>query len=672
MGKLDELFKATPIKKVDQGHEVNHSWSSAYANDKSRSGVLESELQLVEELMENSSVPQRILNTVSINLSTSDISRQRPVPTRADKVRALWDYWKFLDIINFHGGSIAFAQCHRELIGWKLRPDANFRQLVLEARGMLKSTLLSVGYTLWRIYQNPNIRMFVGCESLKLSKAFMREIESYLTDEWNQEHVWNSRPHIDGPLIPIMDSLGKSRRELVRDISSEFGDEFSTDPKKVSTAKKVWRAEAIQVVRTRNLKEPTVTAGSVGQTSTGFHYDEVIFDDVHTFDNCSSESKIDKVYSWIYDIESVLDDPYVDIELLKCFRSIAGSTFNQLKRWAISGGRVTTIGTRYDDLDYYGHIIENKDALNYETHIRNIYVNGQDPSDGYRWPEKWNEDVENEKRAQFERKHGSTGLARFYSQYHNKIVNLEDAVLDWEQIQWLNPASFKLEEDNFVSIFNLDGTLKARFKPRLVVDPTSTSSSTSDFCAIVVGGVYENALYVLDFWMKRERVEIWLDKMYDFVNKWNLHEAVIEMVGGFKIVEFAIRKLWQGQPDKYRPIAIKDYSPPTNTGDGKNARIETILSPLVSNSLLYLPLYCSRDRDLKKQFIFFGKATTKDDGVDVLAILKETAFTFYHPAKGKGKAKQGPRVHPVHGGVVYGDFQQNSPSYAAIEARLNA
>ena len=952
-----------------------------FGGDKTRSAVLESENQLMTELLNGLEIPERTKSLLSLNVSTSAIANNRPAPSRVEKIQALFDFWKFLELINFHGGPLAFSDCHRELVAWKFRPNASFRSLVLMPRGHLKaqplstpvfttkgwktigtlevgddvytrygtttithlhpisemdlwevefsdgrktrcndehlwevycpsnwrqnskvvplktirenylakrydkrydreywesryyvepaavksdnrflliqpyefglwlgdghsispritsadpevfdycasnwskcksgkylysatkqgfqeklrtlgvfknkhipqcylnagyrqrvellcglmdsdgtcstntsitthypvirdgivqlvrslggittvsyvesvdayyievktnfnpfnlkrkaskwrqkkelrlyikairpvpraearcitvsdpsgiyltdssyipthnSTLLSVAYSLWRIYQNPNIRLFVGCESLKLSKAFIREVEAYLVDDWCKKHIWNDRPHFSGQLIPNMDSLGKQRRSaLVRDISSEFGDEFSTGDK-ANTKKKVWRAEAIQVVRTRNLKEPTLTAGSVGQTSTGFHFDEVVFDDVHTFDNCSSETKIEKVYSWIFDIESVLDDPYVDMELLKVFHELSPIHFNSLRRWAISGGRMSVIGTRYDDMDFYGHVIENAEDLHFEVYQRNIYVNGLNDDDGYLWPEKWNADVEKYKRAQFERAFGATGLARFYSQYYNRIEDLEDAVLDWQKVVFLQPNQIRLDDDGFVSIFNYDHTVMGRFKPRLIIDPTSTASKKSDFCAMVVGGKIDSKLIAVDFWMKRVKPEVWLEKMYELINKWNLYEAVIEMVGGFKILETTIRNMWVNNPDKYRPIAVKSYNPPTNMGDGKIQRIETVLSPIVSNGLLYLPLHASRSEELSKQFRFFGRDTTKDDGVDVLAILEEKALKTRDKQSRKKQKQKRIGVHPVHGGVIYHDFQHGDSFY---------
>lgn len=634
----------------------------AESNDRQRARTVTQEKGIVEQLLEGLEVSESVRSLLSYNFSTSSAASERKIPTVAEKVKALYDFWTFVDIINFHGGSMAFSECHREMVAFKVSA-LSFRQLILEARGHLKSTLLCVGYVLWRIYQNPNIRIFVGTESLKLSKAFIREIEQYLVDDFNKEHVWNARPHFDGPLIPEMDSLGKQRRQLVRDISAEFGEEYVTSAN-ASTSKKVWRAEAIQVVRPRVMKEPTLVAGSVGQTSTGFHYDEVVMDDVHTYDNSSNETKIQKIFSWIFDIESVLDPPYVDIDLVMALNRACKSHFDLVRRWAISGGRMSVIGTRYDDLDYYGHIIDNKEKLGFDVHLRNIYVNGVDESEGYRWPEKWNKAVEEATKANFIVKHGTTGLSRYYSQYHNKIVNLEDAVLDWEKIQYINSQYVKLEEDGWVTIFNPDATVKAQIKPQLVIDPTTTATKKSDFCAIAVGGVCENKLYVVDFWMKRERPEVWLKVMFELVEKWNLHQVTIEMVGGFKILEFTIQNMWLND-NTLRPISIKSYNP-THSDEGKMQRIETTLSPLVHNEMLYLPLHCSRNDELRKQFIFFGKETAKDDGPDVLSIMRETALMHKRPKQNKDKKPYLTVVNSMYGGVEYEEsVRPRTPEYDA-------
>lgn len=626
--------------------------------DEARAEDLKKTQELVNDLLDGMKIDEFTQKMLTVNTSTM-VAREfeRPEPTKTEKIQALWDYWKFIELLDFHGGPLAFGECHFETTRWSFREDAKFRQLIMEARGHLKSTLFSVGRNLWRIYQNPNIRCFVGTESLKLSKAFVKELEEHLTNDWNQQYIWNARPHFDGPLIPTMDSLGKQRR-LVRDVSSEFGENVSTSGDK--SKKKLWRAEALQVIRTRNLKEPTLTAGSVGQVSTGFHFDDVTFDDVVSFDNTRNPAAIDKVFSWIYDVESLLDPPYIDVELLLSFHSCAPNHIDKLRKWAVSGGRQYVIGTRYSDEDYYGHILDNTENLHYDVHVKNIYANGVNNSDGYRWPEKWNEELEAATKAKFERKHGTTGLARYYSQYHNKIVMFEDSVLNWDNVQWFHTNNIKLCEDGWVEVFGPDHKVKAEFKPILCMDPAATSSMTSDYTAIAVGGVHKSTLYVCDFWMGKKPVKTWIDKMYEMLDKWNLFEAHVEMVAGFKVLRTTLSNMPLIDSEKYRVISIKEYTPP-NTDISKKQRIETMLAPVIDNGMFYLPFHLSSNAELRKQFQFFGSA--KDDGPDVLAILKEKSYARMHRgATDLNSYKRERQVNEDYGGI---DYEENM--YGGIE-----
>lgn len=646
MGILDDYINKNKL----QDSSLSTDEPTKYSVDNKRAAVLAEESRLVQELMNLDSLDENVKEMLSVNLSTSAVSKERPIPSYRDKVEALWNYWKFLDLINFHGGPAAFSECHREVTGWKFRPEAKLRQLVLEPRGHLKSTLMCVGYTLWRIYQNPNIRIFVGTEGLKLSKAFIREVEDYLVNDFNVEHIWNNRPHFKGPLIPAMDSLGKQRR-LVKDVADEFGEKMPGG----SDRKKVWRAEALQVIRPRAMKEPTITAGSVGQQNTGFHFDEVIFDDVHNYENTSTEAKIDKVYSFIFDIESVLDPPYMDIEMATAFKSVLDTQFNKAARWCISGGRQTVLGTRWDEQDYYGYILENKDALGFEAWQRSLYKNGIDKEDGYLWPEKWNETLEEQTRAQLEKRHGAAGLRRYYTQYHNKIVSPEDSVFEWDKIKYLHPDSYKLCEDGWVEVYSHAHELIAEFKPSLILDPTSTGNTTSDFCAMAVGGkVQDGTIYVCDWWMKRETPRVWLDKMWELLDKWNLFVVYVEMVGGFKVLEYTITQQFLNDRSK-RPISIKPW--PSNTGANaiaKEQRIETTLAPLVYNEMVHLPLHCSRDQELRKQFMFFGKGTTKDDGLDVLTAMYEITIAQVRKQRHQPKSPTfRNNVVSMFGGIEY-------------------
>ena len=92
----------------------------------------------------------------------------KEAPSYDDKVEAIFQFWKFLDVIEFKGGVSNFDPVfHRELADFLIAAQethhaADRRRLILVARGHLKSTLCTVAYVLWRIYRNPNTRICVA------------------------------------------------------------------------------------------------------------------------------------------------------------------------------------------------------------------------------------------------------------------------------------------------------------------------------------------------------------------------------------------------------------------------------------------------------------------------------------------------------------------------------
>jgi len=520
-------------------------------------------------------------------------------PSFEKRKKALTDFWEFVDLIGFHGGKGQFSKCHKDLMSWALDGERASRRLVLMPRGHYKSTLLAVGRTLWRIYQNPNIRIFVGSADFGLSKSIIREIKTYLEDEELQEKVWNNRPHKEGRLVPLMDKLGKQRRN-VQDTEA-------------SDKKVVWRADAIQVVRDDILKEPTVVAGSVGATATGFHYDEIIFDDIVTFDNIDTEPKRDKLFRWVHDMESVLDTRQFDEELYQRYEDIAHSNFlkGKFKENCYLGDTVIVVGTRYDPEDYYQHIIDNQDALGFEVYERNIYVNGSDNTDGYIFPEKFNENLENRLRA-------SMSERRFASQYLNRIITPGTQVLSWESIKFIHPGSIICNQPNTASIRGFGEEKEVRL--RAVVDPSATSQVYSDFTCIVVGGLdNENNFFVVDMYLGKDPFSVWLERMYELLDKWNLSAVTVESVGFQKQIIWSIKDQFKNK----RPITVREWTPEAR--EDKHSRIEATLQPLVENGKFYMSQHLSRIKGLSDQFNLFGRPSVKDDAPDACSILKRVS-----------------------------------------------
>jgi predicted phage terminase large subunit-like protein len=539
---------------------------------------------------------------MSRNITRVSSRAKRTPPTAAQKTKALYDFWEFIDVINFQGGRKAFGECHHELIKWVMGippTDDGKRIMVQMPRGHLKSTLMTVAFTLWDIYINPNIRIFVGTSTLALAHAFIREVKTYLEDEFLQEHVWNARPHIDGLLIPTMERQGARR---VRDRRRDFVDltETEAEDKKI-----VWRATELQVIRPFTMKEPTLMAGSVGKGSTGFHFDHIRLDDVVTKDNASDGVKKTRLLEWLGDLESVLDPPYVDTWLKDRLPDNA-------KHHAKVGGNMTVVGTRYALNDWYEQIEDDAEELGYHIYKRNIYKNGYDATDGYLWHEKWSSALELKLRKRLT-------TATFASQYLNTILLSENAPLSVDLTKVIIPKScVSYNGDGYATVqFN---TIDPPERIRLfaVCDPAVSVQLTADYTAFVIGGRTKGGkLCVLDGACVRVNTTMLIKMVYKHLDKWGIRCLHIETVSGFGHLAGAFKMAFAN----YHPIGIVEVRP---KGD-KVSRIVNGLEPLIRDDRVLFGEELAKQGHIMNQFQMFGAPNAKDDFPDVVEMLASIA-----------------------------------------------
>jgi hypothetical protein len=144
------------------------------------------------------------------------------------------------------------------------------KRFMLEPRGSFKSTIGTIGYSIWRILKNPNIRILINSQELKQSKLFLSEIKGHF--EHNQELI------------------------------SLYGDYVG--PK--------WNDDSIIVSkRTKHRKEPTIMTGGVETPKTGGHVDLLINDDLHDEHNTGTPEQIDKVIKF-WKLQSAILEPDKD------------------------------------------------------------------------------------------------------------------------------------------------------------------------------------------------------------------------------------------------------------------------------------------------------------------------------------------------------------------------
>lgn len=127
------------------------------------------------------------------------------------------------------------------------------RKLICVPRGCLKSSIACVAYVIWRLINNPNLRILIDSELYTNSTTFLREIKQHLASEKFQ---------------------------------SIFGDWRS----------RVWNeSEIIISSRTKNLKEASVTVGGIGTTKVGQHFDLIVGDDYNSPSNTNTPENASKV-----------------------------------------------------------------------------------------------------------------------------------------------------------------------------------------------------------------------------------------------------------------------------------------------------------------------------------------------------------------------------------------
>lgn len=175
----------------------------------------------------------------------------------------------FLGYTDWDNGGLTGLHDQVEIF---LRKPAKKKALLLP-RGHLKSTLVTVGYTIFRILQNPNIRVLIANQVWDMSRRFLAEIKAQLE--------------------------GSQLKHL-------FGDFVSAR----------WNADDIIVrQRTKALKEPTVMTTGVEAEQTGGHFDLIILDDLTGLQNSQTLEQREKTKRYRRSMINLLDPGGTLIEI---------------------------------------------------------------------------------------------------------------------------------------------------------------------------------------------------------------------------------------------------------------------------------------------------------------------------------------------------------------------
>jgi len=165
-----------------------------------------------------------------------------PEKQAIEKIRetALTDLFYFCkEILNY---DLIHIKPHKELCKFLVK-DKKKKKLILMPRGSFKSTIISIGYVLWRLVNNRNLRVLIDSETYGQSSSILKAIKNHI-----------------------------EQNETFRAV---FGD---LRPSNMDVA---WRADEITIAgRDKVRREASIMTSGVEQVKTGYHFDIIIMDDV--------------------------------------------------------------------------------------------------------------------------------------------------------------------------------------------------------------------------------------------------------------------------------------------------------------------------------------------------------------------------------------------------------
>jgi len=145
---------------------------------------------------------------------------------------------------------------HKEWLDIQIQ---NKKSLILAPRGHGKSTICTIAYPLWRLLNNPDLRILIVSNTSAQACAFLREIKAHLqTNPFIRKH------------FPDLAGAPWSENELNLSI------------------------------RRIKAKEPSITALGILGPVISRHYDLIILDDVVDEQNSASQNQREKLVLWYY------------------------------------------------------------------------------------------------------------------------------------------------------------------------------------------------------------------------------------------------------------------------------------------------------------------------------------------------------------------------------------
>ena len=177
---------------------------------------------------------------------------------------------------NILGYNLMVPHVHQRMCDFVTTPiergeNEQGTKILLEPRGSFKSSVVTIGYVLWRLVKDPNLTVIITNEKLDKAKAFLKEIKTHMTD--NQTFI-----------------------ACYGDLSCE------------RIPMKKWSDSRIDIkTRTIHGKSPSIEVSSVESSEAGKHCKLIVCDDLVGKGNSGTPEQLRKVDDYVKDLGAVLD-----------------------------------------------------------------------------------------------------------------------------------------------------------------------------------------------------------------------------------------------------------------------------------------------------------------------------------------------------------------------------
>lgn len=210
------------------------------------------------------------LSSLSREEKIAKIIELEAIKKEIDKRKYLKDLYLFnteILLVEGENKEQPLGEFHRELCKFIDTPGG--KKLVLVPRAHLKSTVVTVGYSLQRIAKDPSVRILIANATYDMATSFLTQIKKHLQNNPKFKEY--------------------------------YGD--------LATGAERWSENMITVPKINPFKkkEATVTAYGVGGNLTSQHYDLIIMDDVVNRDFINTHEQIEKTILFYKDALDLLE-----------------------------------------------------------------------------------------------------------------------------------------------------------------------------------------------------------------------------------------------------------------------------------------------------------------------------------------------------------------------------